>query len=200
MCASRCSGLIRPGDAESHELHDYRGYAGQLASGVLQPGDEVVVLPSGTRSRVAAIELYGEELPQAVPGQSVTVRLEDDVDVSRGDVIVGATSAPEPLRELEADLCWMSERPLQPGARLLLKTTTQSTAVKVDALLDEVDLHTLGRSEEPPAQLALNALGAVRLRSKRPLVVDPYRVNRSTGAFILIDEGTNDTVAAGMVR
>lgn len=191
--------VIRPGDAESHELHDYRGYAGQLASGILRPGDEVTVLPSGTTSRVAAIELAGEPLEAAVPGQSVTVRLEDDVDVSRGDVLVGTTGAPAPLRELDADLCWMSDRPLQPGARLLIKTTTQSTPVKVDQLLDEVDLHTLGRGDAPQ-RLELNGIGGVRLRSKRPLVVDPYRQNRATGAFILIDEGTNDTVAAGMVR
>lgn len=192
--------VIRPGDATSHELHDYRGYAGQLASGVLTPGAEVTILPSGTQSRVASIEIHGEQLEAAVPGQSVTVLLEDDVDVSRGDVIVATDSAPEPVRELEADVCWMSERPLTPGARLLLKTTTQSTAVKVDALVDEVDLHTLGRSGSAPAQLELNSLGTVRLRSKRPLVVDPYAKNRATGAFILIDEGTNDTVAAGMVR
>ncbi|MFT4034214.1 MAG: GTP-binding protein [Patulibacter sp.] len=192
--------VIRPGDATSHELHDYRGYGGQLASGVLNVGDPVTVLPSGTATRVASIEIYGEQLAQAVPGQSVTVTLEDDVDVSRGDVIVAAGAAPEPVRELDADLCWMSDRPLVPGARLLLKTTTQTTAVKVDQLVDEVDLHTLGRSEQPPATLQLNSLGTVRLRSKRPLVVDPYAKNRATGAFILIDEGTNDTVAAGMVR
>jgi sulfate adenylyltransferase large subunit len=192
--------VIRPGDATSPELHDYRGYAGQLASGVLSVGADVTVLPSGTQSRVASIEIFGDALQHAVPGQSITVRLEDDVDVSRGDVIVATDAAPEPVRELEADVCWMSERPLLPGARLILKTTTQATPIKVDALLDEVDLHTLGRSATAPAQLALNALGAVRLRSKRPLIVDAYATNRATGAFILIDEGTNDTVAAGMVR
>ena len=191
--------VIRPGDATDHDLHDYRGYAGQLASGVLTPGDPVTVLPSGTATTVASIELHEQELERAVAGQSVTVRLADDVDVSRGDVIVAAHDAPQPLRELTADLCWMSERPLQPGARLLLKTTTQSTAVKVDALVDAVELETLGRVPGP-AQLGLNAIGTVRLRTKRPLVVDPYSRNRTTGAFILIDEATNDTVAAGMVR
>ncbi|MBO9534474.1 MAG: GTP-binding protein [Solirubrobacteraceae bacterium] len=192
--------VIRPGDAESHELHDYRGYGGQLASGVLTPGTEVTVLPSGTQSRIASIEIYGDQLEVAVPGQSVTITLEDDVDVSRGDVIVDAAQAPEPLREIDADLCWMSERPLQPGARLLLKTTTQSTPVKVDAFIDQLDLETLTRDEQVPSHLNLNGIGGVRLRSKRPLVVDPYATNRATGAFILIDEGTNDTVAAGMVR
>jgi len=192
--------VIRPGDATSHDLHDYRGYGGQVASGVLSPGTEVTVLPSGVTTRVASIELFGEQLGHAVPGQSVTVLLEDDVDVSRGDVIVATDGAPEPVRELEADVCWMSERPLKAGARLLLKTTTQTTPVKVDALVDEVDLHTLGRLGDAPAQLELNSLGTVKLRSKRPLIVDAYARNRATGAFILIDEGTNDTVAAGMVR
>ncbi|MBJ7471361.1 MAG: sulfate adenylyltransferase, partial [Solirubrobacteraceae bacterium] len=192
--------VIRPGDATSHELHDYRGYAGQVASGVLTPGQEVTVLPSGRTTKVASIELLDRTLEHAVPGQSVTVLLEDDVDVSRGDVLVATASAPTPVRELEADICWMSDRPLVPGARLLLKTTTQSTAVKFDAFVDELDLHTLGRTGEVPAQLDLNGIAGVRLRSKRPLVVDAYATNRATGAFILIDEGTNDTVAAGMVR
>jgi sulfate adenylyltransferase large subunit len=191
--------VIRPGDAESHELHDYRGYGGQVASGVLTVGLPVTVLPSGVSSRIASIELLDQQLDRAVPSQSVTVRLEDDVDVSRGDVIVCSSNAPTPVREFDADVCWMSDRPLKPGARLLLKTTTQTTAVKVDAFLDQLDLQTLGR--DPAAeQLNLNGIGGVRLRSKRPLVVDPYAKNRTTGAFILIDEGTNDTVAAGMVR
>ncbi|MDQ8045296.1 MAG: GTP-binding protein [Patulibacter sp.] len=192
--------VIRPGDATSHELHDYRGYAGQLASGVLTVGQEVTVLPSGITTKVAAIETLGKSLDIAVPGQSITVLLEDDVDVSRGDVLVATADAPEPVREIDADLCWMSDRPLRPGARLLLKTTTQSTAVKFDGFIDQLDLHTLGRDTTAPEQLDLNGIAGVRLRSKRPLVVDAYATNRATGAFILIDEGTNDTVAAGMVR
>lgn len=193
--------VIRPGDATSHDLHDYRGYAGQVASGVLTPGQEVAVLPSGRTSKIASIELLGKQLDQAVPGQSVTVLLEDDVDVSRGDVLVAAADAPTPVREIDADLCWMSDRPLTPGARLLLKTTTQTTPVKFDGFIDQLDLETLTRDAETlPEQLNLNGIAGVRLRSKRPLVVDAYTQNRATGAFILIDEGTNDTVAAGMVR
>ncbi len=192
--------VVRPGAATSQELHDYRGYAGQLASGVLTPGQEITVLPSGITTKVASIELLGKTLDHAVPGQSVTVLLEDDVDVSRGDVLVATANAPEAVREIDADVCWMSERPLVPGARLLLKTTTQTTAVKFDRFLDQLDLETLERNEHPPEQLNLNGIGGVRLRSKRPLVVDPYAKNRATGSFILIDEGTNDTVAAGMVR
>ena len=192
--------VVRPGDATSPELHDYRGYAGQLASGVLTPGQDITVLPSGITTKVASIELLGKKLDHAVPGQSVTVLLEDDVDVSRGDVLVATANAPEAVRELDADICWMSERPLVPGARLLLKTTTQTTAVKLDAFLDQLDLETLERDANPPSELGLNGIGGVRLRSKRPLVVDTYLTNRATGSFILIDETTNDTVAAGMVR
>lgn len=195
--------VIRPGDAASHELHDYRGYAGQVAGGVLRPGDEVQVLPSGVRSRIARIETFDGDLEQATAPQSVVVHLEDDVDVSRGDTIVGAHEDTDGLvlRELEADVCWMSDRPLQPGQRLLLKHTTVTTAARVEAIVDRLDLHTLEReAADGAATLALNDIGRIRLRVKRPLVADPYRRDRATGAFILIDEGTNDTVAGGMIR
>ncbi|WP_320668571.1 sulfate adenylyltransferase subunit 1 [Patulibacter defluvii] len=194
--------VIRPGEADSHELHDYRGYAGQVAGGVLRPGDEVQVLPSGARSTIARIETLDGDLDEAASPLSVTVHLSDDVDVSRGDMIVAGDPEHEPsvLRELEADLCWMSERPLRPGARLLIKHTTATTVARVDALLDHVDLHTLERHADAPAELGLNDIGRVRLRVKRPLIADPYDRDRQTGAFILIDEGTNDTVAGGMIR
>jgi bifunctional enzyme CysN/CysC len=183
------------------EGNDYRGYAGSVASGVVRPGDRVRVLPSGVESTVAAVETLDGPLDEAFPPQSVTVRLADDVDVSRGDVLVRvdpAHPAPEPARELEADICWFSDRPLRPGARYLLKHLTQTVDAVVDQLLDVVDVHTLER-EPAPAELALNDIGRVRLRVRRPIVVDPYAVNRATGAFILIDEATNDTVAGGMV-
>jgi small GTP-binding protein len=183
------------------ELHDYRGYAGQVAGGVLRPGDEVQVLPSGVRSRIARIETLDGELPEAAAPQSVTVHLEDDVDVSRGDVLVGGDEDAAALcrREVEADVCWMSDRPLRAGQRLLVKHTTVTTVAKVDAVLDRLDLHTLER-EDAPDGLELNAIGRVRIRLKRPLVADPYLRDRTTGAFILIDEGTNDTVGGGMIR
>lgn len=207
--------VIRPGGgsgggdaiaAASHDLHDYRGYAGQVAGGVLRPGDAVQVLPSGARSTIARIETLDGDLDEAAPPLSVTVHLADDVDVSRGDVIAGigdeATGGtpPQVLRELEADVCWMSDRPLRPGARLLIKHTTTTTAARVEALLDHVDLHTLERHADAPAELGLNEIGRIRLRVKRPLIADPYDRDRQTGAFILIDEGTNDTVAGGMIR
>ncbi|MGX6446868.1 sulfate adenylyltransferase subunit 1 [Patulibacter sp. S7RM1-6] len=185
------------------ELHDYRGYAGQVAGGVLRPGDAVRVLPSGVRSRIARIETLDGELDEATAPMSVTVHLEDDVDVSRGDVLVGADDDTTALcrRELEADVCWMSDRPLRPGQRLLLKHTTTTTVAKVDAVVDRLDLHTLDRvAPDPAGGLELNDIGRIRLRVKRPLVADPYDVDRTTGAFILVDEGTNDTVAGGMIR
>jgi bifunctional enzyme CysN/CysC len=178
---------------------DFRGYAGQLASGLLRPGDEVTVLPSGVDATVAAVETYDGPLGEAVPPLSVTVRLEEDVDVSRGDVLVHRGERPEAVRELEADVCWFAERPLAPGGRYVLKHLTQQVDVVVDSIVDVVDIHTLDR-DPPPAQLELNDIGRVRLRTRRPLVVDPYARNRVSGAFILIDEATNDTVAGGMVK
>jgi sulfate adenylyltransferase subunit 1 (EFTu-like GTPase family) len=185
---------------DAEDLHDYRGYAGQVAGGVLRPGDEVQVLPSGVRSRISRIETLDGDLEIATAPQSVTVHLEDDVDVSRGDVIVGADEDPSAitLREIEADVCWMSDRALRPGARYLLKHTTTTTVAKVDAVLDRLDLHTLER--EDADGLELNDIGRVRIRVKRPLVGDTYLRDRATGAFILVDEGTNDTVAGGMIR
>jgi bifunctional enzyme CysN/CysC len=178
---------------------DYRGYAGRLASGVLRPGDEVVVLPAGTRTRVAAIDTFEGEVEQAEPGRSVTVRLADDVDASRGDVLCGAAAAPAPTRELVADVCWMAGAPLRPGARIALKQATTTVPAIVDAIEDRLDVEDLER-EPAPAELALNDVGRVRLRTQRPLVADPYERNRATGAFILVDEATNDTVGAGLIR
>ena len=188
--------VIRPMAAEHH---DYRGYAGQVAGGVWRAGDDVVVLPSGKRSRVAAVETADGELDAAFPPQSVTVRLEDDVDVARGDMLADPERPPVVARELVADLCWMSERPLEPRAKLLVKHTTRTARAIVDELVSVVEIHTL-EDRVAPERLELNDLAVVRLRLAEPLAVDPYERNRETGAFILVEEATNDTVAAGMVR
>jgi sulfate adenylyltransferase large subunit len=183
------------------EGNDFRGYAGTVASGVVRPGDRVRVLPSGIESTVASVETLDGPLDEAFPPQSVTVRLTDDVDASRGDMLVKVDPdrpAPEPVREIEADVCWFSDKPLRPGSRYLLKHLTQTVDAVVDSIVDQVDIHTLERVPAP-AELGLNGIGRVRLRVRRPLVVDPYATNRTTGAFILIDEATNDTVAGGMV-
>ena len=187
--------VIRP-MAEEH--HDFRGYAGRVDSGVWRPGDEVVVLPSGARSRVAAVETADGPLDDAVPGQSVTIRLDDDVDVSRGDLLADPERAPVVASELLARVCWMSERPLDPSTTLAIKQTTRTSRARVSELCSVVDIETL-EDRSAPERMELNDLGVVRLRLAEPLAVDPYGRNRATGGFILIDEATNDTVAAGMV-
>jgi bifunctional enzyme CysN/CysC len=186
--------VIRP---MTDEHHDYRGYGGQMAGGIVRPGDDVVVLPSGIETRVEAVETADGELDEAFPPLSVTLRLEDEIDVSRGDMIVGAADAPDPARSLEATVCWMSERPLAPGARLKLKHTTRTVPAKVDAIHGRIDSTTLG--EEDAAELGLNDVGRVRLRLAQPLFADTYASNRVTGSFILIDESTNDTAGGGMI-
>jgi bifunctional enzyme CysN/CysC len=187
--------VIRP---MADEHHDYRGYAGRVASGIWRAGDEVVVLPSGLRSRVASVDAAGEQLEDALPGQSVTIRLEDDVDVSRGDLLADPEQPPVTAREVTARVSWMSEKPLEDRARLLIKSTTRTVPARVEELVSVVDILTL-TDQASPGKLELNDLGVVRFRLAEPLAVDAYARNRTTGAFILIDESTNDTVGAGMV-
>ena len=187
--------VIRP---MAEEFHDYRGYAGRVAGGVWRAGDEVVVLPSGLRSRVETVETADGALEAAVSPLSVTIRLADDVDVSRGDMLADPERPPVVARELEARVCWMSERPLEPRARLAVKHTTRSVRAVVEELVSQIDVHTL--ADVPgPERLQLNEIGIVRLRLAEPLCVDPYAESRETGAFILLDETTNETVGAGMV-
>jgi sulfate adenylyltransferase large subunit len=183
------------------EGNDFRGYAGQVASGIVRPGDRVRVLPSGVESTVASVETLDGPLAEAFPPQSVTVRLADDVDASRGDVLVSAEDGAGDIplvREFEADVCWFSERPLRPGSRYLMKHLTHTAEAVVDGILDVVDIHDLERGPAP-SELGLNDIGRVRLRTRRPVIADPYARNRVTGAFILIDESNNDTVAGGMI-
>ena len=187
--------VIRP---MSDEHHDYRGYAGRVVSGVLHKGDEVLVLPAGRRTRVKSLDTFDGELPQAFPPQSVTVLLEDDLDVSRGDMLVGAGDHPQTARGLEATVCWMADQPLVARGRYIVRHTTREVKAIVDEVAHTIDMHTL----EPDAsadRLELNDIGTVRLRLSAPLVVDDYRRNRETGSFVLIDEGTNATVGAGMI-
>jgi sulfate adenylyltransferase large subunit len=186
--------VIRP---MSTERPDYRGYAGTLAAGRLRRGDEVVVLPSGRRTTVAGIDTFDGELDEAVAGSAVTVRLADEVDVSRGDLLAAADDAPAPVSTLEATVCWMADAPLVPGRRLLVKHTTRTVKALVSAVQDRLDVTTLASA--PTASLQLNDIGRVQLRTASPLVVDPYAVDRRTGAFILVDEATGATLGAGMV-
>ncbi|HEY7960555.1 MAG TPA: GTP-binding protein [Solirubrobacteraceae bacterium] len=193
--------VIRPANLNATGpagAEDYRGYAGQLASGALRKGEEVVVLPGGGATRIAAIDTYEGELEEALAPMSLTLRLQDELDVSRGEMICRAEEAPTVARELQADVCWLHERPLRPGGRYLIKHTTRNATAIVEELYDHVDVHTLARVAGP-AELALNDIGRVRLRTSAPLTFDPYERNRRTGSFILIDETSNETVGAGLV-
>ena len=186
--------VIRP---NSDEYHDYRGYAGQVAGGVLRPGDEVVALPGGHKTTIAAIDTHGGQVDVAFPTMSVALRFADDIDVSRGDMIVEPEDPPMVARELDAMVCWMADAPLAERNRYTIKHTTRSARAVVDEIQHRIDVNAL--SHEPANQLGLNEIGRLWLRSSVPLMLDPYSRNRTTGSFILIDEGTNDTVAAGMV-
>jgi bifunctional enzyme CysN/CysC len=177
---------------------DYRGYAGRIASGVVRPGDEVLVLPGGQSTTVEAIDTLDGPLDEAVPPLSVTLRLADDLDISRGDLICGPDDRPSLERELTADVCWMADAPLRPRGRYLIKHAAHTVAAMVDELVDRVDVHTLDREDAPP-ELGLNDIGRVRLRTARPVAFDAYARNRATGSFIVIDEATNETVGAGMI-
>ncbi len=191
--------VIRPqGAAPAPELRDYRGYAGQIASGTVRVGDPVVALPSGRRSRVAGIDLGERSLEEAVEGQSVTVRLSDDVDVARGDTLAAAGDAPQVLTEVTARVSWLSEEPLRPRARVLLKhgaLTVQAIVGTIEGRLDLDDLTTV-----PADSLELNDIGLVQLRLASPVPLADYSVSRSDGAFLLIDAHEGGTLAAGMVR
>jgi bifunctional enzyme CysN/CysC len=198
--------VIRP-MSDSH--HDYRGYAGTVAGGVLKAGDEVVVLPSGLESTIAAIEAFdgpsddrgvpsARPIDEAFPPMSAVVRLTDDIDVSRGDMICRRTNRPTVGQDLDAMICWMIDRPLAPRSMWALKQTTRNVRAMVTDLNYRLDVNTLHR-DESATELGLNDIGRVQLRATAPLFYDAYERNRATGSFVLIDEGTNTTAAAGML-
>ena len=188
--------VIRP---MSDAFHDYRGYAGQVAGGVLRPGDEIVVLPDGLRSRISSIDTYDGPVAEAFTGMSVTVRLADDLDVSRGDMIVKAGDEPSTSQDVDALVCWMIDQPLRHGGRYAIKHTTRWARAMVAELRYRLDVNTLAR-DDAATELGLNEIGRVRLRITAPLMHDPYTENRLTGSFILVDEATNVTAGAGMIR
>ena len=192
--------VIRPASRRHADLHDYRGYAGTVAGGVFKPGDEVVVLPSGFESRVAEVRgPGGVVLDEAFPPQAVTLSLTDDVDVSRGDMICRPNNRPVSSADIDAMVCWFSERSeLRQGARYQVRHTTRTVTAGVESLDYRLDINTLHRDEQAET-LALNEIGRVKLRAQSPLMFDPYRLNRATGSFILVDPSTGNTVAAGMI-
>jgi sulfate adenylyltransferase large subunit len=191
--------VIRPHASSDPELHDYRGYAGQVAGGVLKPGDEVLHMPSGFATRIKRIELAGQEVAEAFPPMSVTLLLDDDVDISRGDLICRPNNRPAAAQDIEGMVCWMSaERPLAPRSRLIVKHTTRTVKAIVTDLHYRIDVNTLHR-DEAATQLGLNEIGRVRMRLTQPVFADPYSRNRLTGGMILIDEATNTTVGTVMI-
>ncbi|MEZ5165195.1 MAG: sulfate adenylyltransferase subunit CysN [Acidimicrobiales bacterium] len=188
--------VIRP---QSDDFHDYRGYAGTVAGGVLRPGDDVTVLPSGFRSTIKSIETLDGPLDEAFAPMAVTVRLDDEIDISRGDMIVRPNNQPTTSQDIDAMVCWMNERStMAPNSKLVIKHTTRTTKAIVKGLSYRLDINTLHR-DESATELALNEIGRVQLRTQAPLFFDEYRRNRLTGSFILIDEATNVTVGAGMI-
>jgi sulfate adenylyltransferase subunit 1 len=186
------------GASRWEDLHDYRGYAGQVAAGTVRPGDEVVVLPGGTRTRVARVDTADGPLHAAGAGRSVTVLLDDDIDISRGDLLASATAPPRLTDELDATLCWLADKPLRQGARLLLKHGARTTQVIVGALGERLDTDTVSYVDAPE-QLDINDIARVALRTADPLPVDEYADIRATGSFLLIDPPTGNTLAAGLV-
>jgi bifunctional enzyme CysN/CysC/sulfate adenylyltransferase subunit 1 len=188
--------VVRP---KSDEFHDYRGYAGMVAGGVLKPGDEVLVLPSGFSSRIAGIDLFAQEVAEAYPPMSVTIRLEDDLDVSRGDMLCRPQNAPTPSQDIDAMVCWMTNAPLRPRQKLAIKHTTRTGRAMVKDIQYRLDVNTLHRDQDTK-ELGLNEIGRVHLRTTVPLLCDPYSKNRTTGSFILVDEANGVTVGAGMIN
>jgi bifunctional enzyme CysN/CysC len=188
--------VIRP---MSDEHHDYRGYAGQVAGGVFKPGDEVVVLPSGFTSTIASIDTADGPVDEAFSPMSVTITLNDEIDISRGDMIARVKNQPHVGQDIDAMVCWMSESTwLRDGAKLAIKHTTRWARAVVKDLQYQLDVNTLHRDEDAVA-LALNEIGRISLRTTQPLFFDEYRRNRTTGSFILVDEASHTTVAAGMI-
>ncbi len=187
--------VIRP---MSHDHHDYRGYAGEVAGGAFRAGDEVLVLPSGFTTTVSAVEIAGDPVDEVTPPMAATIRLTGEIDVSRGDLICRTANAPTVAQDIEAMVCWLVERPLVAGARYEIRHTTRSARAVVTRLAYRLDVNTLHRHDGAD-RLDLNAIGRVALRTAQPLMFDPYRRNRRTGSFILVDEATKATVGAGMI-
>ena len=188
----------RPNNPRDPKLHDFRGLSGQIAGGTVRVGQQVMILPSGIRTTVKEIWTYDGPLKEAFCPQSITITLEDDIDVSRGDTLIGPEDLPGLSNELRSRICWMNPRPLQCSRKYFLKHTTQTVQAVVSSLDGRIDMDTF-ELETGPTELAMNDIGEVRLRTARPLVFDGYNSNRLTGSFILIEQGTNQTAGAGML-
>ena len=189
--------VCRPHASDNPELHDFRGFMGKIESGEIAVGDAVTVLPNGYQSKVKAIQIGDEQLQSAITEQSVTLLLEDEIDTSRGDMIIKSNQPIEPVKQITAFVCWLSETPLSPARTYVIRHTTRESKAKVGEIAYKIDVNTL---EELPAQgLGMNDIARVTFKLAQPLMVDSYTTNRATGAFIIIDESTNNTVGAGMI-
>ncbi len=190
--------VCRPQDSTNPELHDYRGFMGRVESGSIAVGDAVTVLPSGRESRVKDLRILDQSLPSAIAEQSITILLEDEIDISRGDMIVKTGEQPEVVKQVDTMLCWLSETPLDPRRKYLIRHTTRDSKAMIAGIEYRMEVNTM---EQQPAEiLAMNDIARVSLKLAQPIFSDPYATNRSTGAFIVIDESTNNTVGAGMIR
>jgi sulfate adenylyltransferase subunit 1 len=187
--------VVRP---NRDDFHDYRGYAGRVAGGVFRPGEKVVVLPSGFASRIKSINMMNEDLELAFPPQSVTITLEDDIDISRGDMIVKENNQPQSGQDVTAMICWLNEKPMRPGAKYWIRHTTREARCIVREVNYKININTLGKNYDDKT-IGLNEIAEVSLRTTQPLFFDSYRKNRITGSLILVDEGTNETICAGMI-
>jgi sulfate adenylyltransferase subunit 1 len=189
--------VCRPQDSSNPDLHDYRGFMGRVESGEIAVGDAVTVLPSGRTSTVKAIQIGGVNQALAIHEQSVTLLLSDEIDISRGDMIVKSSEQPEAVKQIDATVCWLGETPLSPARTYLLRHTTREVKAKVARIEHRVNVNTMER--EPIDALAMNDIAHLTFKLAQPVFADPYGENRSTGAFIIIDESTNNTVGAGMI-
>ncbi|MDC0118896.1 sulfate adenylyltransferase subunit CysN [Schleiferiaceae bacterium] len=188
--------VIRP---HTDEYHDFRGYAGRVAGGIFKKGDKVVALPSGLESKISGIHTLTGELEEAFPPMSVTITLEDDIDISRGDMLVRSENRPEAQQDLDVMLCWLNATPPRPRAKYVLKQTTADARAMITEIQYKMDINTLHRLEEDK-DIKMNDIARVKIRSTKPIFADEYNQNRVTGSLILVDESTNETVAAGMIR
>jgi sulfate adenylyltransferase subunit 1 len=189
--------VCRPHDSANPELHDFRGFMGRVESGTIAVGDAVTVLPNGYQSKVKAIQLGNEQLQSAQTEQSITLLLEDEIDTSRGDMIVKTSETTEAVKQIEAHVCWLSEAPLSPARTYIVRHTTRESKAKIGSIQYKVDVNTL--EQQTATDLKMNDIARVSFKLAQPLMVDSYDKNRATGAFIIIDESSNNTVGAGMI-
>ncbi|MCP5247920.1 MAG: 50S ribosome-binding GTPase [Candidatus Accumulibacter sp.] len=189
--------VCRPQDSSNPALHDYRGFMGRVESGELAIGDAVTVLPSGLETRVRDIQMLGESLPHAVAEQSVAILLDDEIDVSRGDMIVKTGELPRVSKQIDAMLCWLAEAPLDPRRKYLIRHTTRDSKAMLAGIAFRVDVNSM--QHQPADRLAMNDIARVSFKLAQPIFADPYAESRGTGAFIVIDESSNNTVGAGML-